>query len=41
MNNPNQYNFYPGMYMPQIPQMQINNIKFELLNKKIIKFLIK
>ncbi len=25
MNNPNQYNFYPGMYMPQIPQMQINN----------------
>ena len=25
MSNPNQYNFYPGMYMPQIPQMQINN----------------
>ena len=25
MNNSNQYNFYPGMYMPQIPQMQINN----------------
>ena len=25
MNIPNQYNFYPGMYMPQIPQMQINN----------------
>ena len=25
MSNQNQYNFYPGMYMPQIPQMQINN----------------
>lgn len=25
MSSPNQYNFYPGMYMPQIPQMQINN----------------
>ena len=25
MNYSNQYNFYPGMYMPQIPQMQINN----------------